>query len=618
MTHRLVIGAITAVLVAGLPTATSTMPASAWTQGPSSAAPAGADPLEPPIYVTFTATLNYDRSRLRRKARKVSTPGTRSYRSFATLSQAASRFGAGSSTRRQLRNRVRTLGLEIDFAPTGLTARIRGKASTWEDIYDRSLSRSTSNGWEHWFMADPSGAIDFTVPDDIADVVAALIPTDSRPSFSTPSPLPQAQVPGPLLTGEGSTPPINTGSPFGPGVDCLPQDMPRHVYSPHQLIAAYGTSALHDRGIRGEGTRIAEVLEGFSYTPGALQESAACLGYQSVDVRDVPGPGVPARMTHGWADLEGDLDLQMIAPVIPEASSIAFVEVAESNSAYLSLINLTTTAFSAVDPMPDVLTHSNGWCELELLSEDTVRPYTDDHFALAAILGISILSSSGDTGSSNCMNAASLPPAERRQRAAHYPASSPWVTGIGGTRIILGPGNRRVDEVTWNDLAWKVLTAGSGAPSLYARPWYQRSVTQRDRRLVPDMSAHSSNYPGFVVRTAQGGSTADWEILGGTSGATPFLASNIALINAREREKGLPPLGFLNPWLYSLADSEVYRDAFFDITQGDNQLFTETACCAAGRGYDTATGLGAPRLDVLVDLVMKPGARRTRAPISLP
>lgn len=47
--------------------------------------------------------------------------------------------------------------------------------------------------------------------------------------------------------------------------------------------------------------------------------------------------------------------------------------------------------------------------------------------------------------------------------------------------------------------------------------------------------------------------------------SSPVFASMIALINAERHAIGMPPMGFLNPWLYGKASP-----AFIDITEGSN------------------------------------------------
>ena len=70
---------------------------------------------------------------------------------------------------------------------------------------------------------------------------------------------------------------------------------------------------------------------------------------------------------------------------------------------------------------------------------------------------------------------------------------------------------------------------------------------------------------------------------------------------------GSAPLGFLNPLLYRLgADEQERRGAFYDVTNGNNDLGAVAAgeagggaplgCCRAKRGYDWASGWGSLKM----------------------
>ena len=73
----------------------------------------------------------------------------------------------------------------------------------------------------------------------------------------------------------------------------------------------------------------------------------------------------------------------------------------------------------------------------------------------------------------------------------------------------------------------------------------------------------------------------------------------MALINQQAAANAQPPVGFLNPTLYTLAQSAAYSTAFHDITKGNN-----TNDVSLDRYFATADTIFAPA-----------GARRT-APIS--
>lgn len=242
-----------------------------------------------------------------------------------------------------------------------------------------------------------------------------------------------------------------------------------------------------------------------------------------------------------------------------------------------------------------------------------------------------------------------------------YPASSQYVTGIGGTEITSAndaSGNaywqskgtsdevlsllQYIPEVAWNDNAAAVnagggLSAtGGGVSTLYTtKPSWQTGVPgipSDGKRDVPDISFYASpDLPGFLFCTSD---TSDWNlsvspiqtgscgsgfrgsasdssltVAGGTSFSTPIFAGMVAVLN--QAEGYTTGQGLMNPTLYSLAATPAtYAAVFKDITTGDNKCPSSAGasyCSSAssgsyttGTGYDLVTGLGSLNLSALV------------------
>ena len=87
-----------------------------------------------------------------------------------------------------------------------------------------------------------------------------------------------------------------------------------------------------------------------------------------------------------------------------------------------------------------------------------------------------------------------------------------------------------------------------------------------------------------------------FEIISGTSASCPLMASIIALTNDALLSEGKPPLGFLNPWLYSKG-----YQAFTDITDGVNGGCNTTGFPVT-KGWDAVTGFGTPVFPELVKM----------------
>jgi kumamolisin len=258
------------------------------------------------------------------------------------------------------------------------------------------------------------------------------------------------------------------------------------------------------------------------------------------------------------------------------------------------MIDAFSRALAGWGTVPDVISLSYGGCAL---AENTTAPAyaatLNAVLAMTALTGASSFVAAGDSGSSTC--GTSVP-----GTTLSYPAVSPFVTAVGGTRLALGAGNTRVSEVVWNDSKFGEQAAGGGGLSRkQPRPAYQDGFNPQNHRAVPDISALADIVPGWpdVI-------SSKLQTVGGTSGATPLAAAAIALVDAAQQKAGRPLIGLANGWFYKAAKSQ--PAAFYDITKGSNDL-SGVGCCQAAVGYDLASGLGVPNWVVLPGLLPPPG-----------
>jgi len=181
----------------------------------------------------------------------------------------------------------------------------------------------------------------------------------------------------------------------------------------------------------------------------------------------------------------------------------------------------------------------------------------------------------------------------------NFPASSPFVTAVGGTELT---GSNSKTEVG-------VSFSGGGFSDTFAQPSYQaaavaaylasgvklpaQSFWNKTSRAYPDISAFATNFE-IVVH----GLTT---MVDGTSCAAPTAAAIISMINDLRLQSSMSPLGFLNPWLYSKAAATT--GALYDVTIGQNSH----TCCSgflAAPGWDPVTGLGTLNYTMLVNLAL--------------
>ena len=144
--------------------------------------------------------------------------------------------------------------------------------------------------------------------------------------------------------------------------------------------------------------------------------------------------------------------------------------------------------------------------------------------------------------------------------------------------------------------------SGGGISGRYLIPSWQLGVNMSvnqgstKTRNVPDVSMAADNV--YVI--ANFGVP---QSVGGTSCAAPLWAAFAALANQQAAAHGRPTLGFLNPALYALGESQNYTNCFHDVTTGNNAWSQSPSRYFAVPGYDLCTGWGTPAGSNLVNFL---------------
>jgi subtilase family serine protease len=100
-----------------------------------------------------------------------------------------------------------------------------------------------------------------------------------------------------------------------------------------------------------------------------------------------------------------------------------------------------------------------------------------------------------------------------------FPASSQYVTAVGGTSL-----NRDSSARGWSETVWS--GSGSGCSAYVSKPSWQTDGGC-SRRTVADVSAVADPYTGVAVYDTF--RTSGWLVFGGTSVASPIVAGVYAL-----------------------------------------------------------------------------------------
>jgi subtilase family serine protease len=391
-------------------------------------------------------------------------------------------------------------------------------------------------------------------------------------------------------------------------------------YTPEQIRVAYGLQSLTERGIdgRGETVVIPALAESQPDPPAVSDLRQDMTGFDKLFglpaprmrvVTSLAGPASP-WLSYG----EETLDAEMVHAVAPRAA----ITIVLLDPADLTTPAAATAALTAMLKIGtrrgDVISVSAGWGEHCFTSAEAARL----HAALRQAAGrhVTVVAGTGDIGpvaepcdELDLVNGASFP----LVKGVTLPASDPLVLAVGGTSLDAShqTGAYR-GETAWGLPYGTPGTAfqasAGGYSNRYGRPGYQADLLTGTARGVPDVSADANGHTGMALVISNGSGGYVIRNSGGTSAATPFWAGVIALA---DQDAG-HDLGFVNPALYRVASSPLYRTAFHDVTTGNNTAEFPPLTFAgyrAARGWDPVTGLGTPDAQVLVPLLARYASR---------
>jgi subtilase family serine protease len=547
--------------------------------------------------------LKADISGLEQFANAVTTVGSPLYGDYQPIATLERRFGTPAGERSKVVHYLRRIGAShVRIDATGLFADATMRVSLAQRTFGTSLARY--QGARATRYVAPARAA--RIPGALAGAVTGVVGLNTSPAFGGAQAVAsnRGRFPHRPAFGAGS---LHAAAGFG--TDNFPSGYQERTgtasgcpaavadrgFTPNQYLTAFDYAPLQAAGVTGQGERVALIeIDGFRYSD--LRAFAGCF---SLPVPAINGYGVGLK--HPLAPGgETTLDLEVLDAAAPGLKEI---DVYESQPRASQVLEALTAPLQNRGRVPDVISASLGTCEPALaisIGQSGVRA-AEGALALAAASGISVLAASGDDGSSACVGHGGPLDA----LAVSYPASSPYVTGVGGTNVSLTAANTIQAQTVWNDAPSDVTAGGGGLSGLFKRPTYQNGFVAAGRRAVPDVSMLADVLPGYDIYctapqcTSVGGGN-PWIAVGGTSAASPLLAGGLALVDELLREHGRQDIGLANPLLYQADRAYASSGAINDITTNDNDLGPylpdgnrkPLGCCTAGPGYDYASGLG--------------------------
>jgi len=497
---------------------------------------------------------------------QVYDPASPMYHQFLTLEEFTARFGPTESDYAAVKDFARTNGLALTATYRNrLVLDVAGPAAAIEKAFHVTL-----RVYRH-----PTEARDFYAPDTEPTVDAALPVADVEGLSDFWRPHPRLhRLETVNATPKGGSSPDGAGAYFG-------NDF-RNAYAPGVTLTGAG--------------QMAGVLEfdGFYSNDIAAYAMAAGSGRTNIVIQTVLLDGYNGTPTTGSdsGNPEVSLDIEMGMAMAPGLSRIVSFEAGpdgQPNDVLNSMLSYSGTVKN--------LGCSWGW-------GGGPSTTTDDIFKSMEAVGQSFFDSSGDsdafTTGANSVNGVDNPSLQ------NAPASSPYITQVGGTTLTMnGTGASYASETVWN---WGYVSSddgyvgsSGGISSYYSIPSWQTNVNNMTGRggstgfrNVPDVALTADN---VFVDYGNG----DSGEFGGTSCASQLWAGFMALVNQQAAANGKSGVGFINPAIYALAAAPNYASCFHDITTGNNTWSSSPDLFYATNGYDLCAGLGTPAGQSLIN-----------------
>jgi subtilase family serine protease len=376
-------------------------------------------------------------------------------------------------------------------------------------------------------------------------------------------------------------------------------------YSPQEIQNAYGLTPILNAGYTGAGETIIIVVSFGS--PTILQDLQIFdAGYGLPDPPSftvlAPLGTMPFDPTNsdqvGWA-FETTLDVEWAHAMAPGANIVLLTSpVSETEGVQGMPEFLLLEQYALNHHLGKIISQSWGATENTLFTPAGRQVFEDFELLYqdAAQQNVTVLASAGDGGSANQeINGTTYP-----FPTVNFPASSPFVTAVGGTSLYADPSGNYQSETVWNNPSG---AGGGGVSQQFSEPLYQKLLlnsvqkTLLNHRGIPDVAYNADPYKAILVYVSFFPNPNDdgYYFIGGTSEGSPQWAGIIADANQLAGR----PLGFLNLKLYSLAALVGQSQFFHDITIGNNS-FNGVPGYGATTGWDLASGWGTPNLGKLV------------------
>jgi hypothetical protein len=540
---------------------------------------------------------------LRQLMGELHTRGSASYHKWLTPDQFGKQFGPSDQDIATVETWLTGHGFNVIKVNAGKqTIEISGSVAQMRAAFHTQIHRYEVNGETHYANAD-----DPRIPAALAPVVGGFVTLNNFRVKNNTKLLGNAEYH--RRTGT-ATPEWTIGS----------NDSYNFILAPQDFAVQYDLGPLYSAGINGSGQAVA-IVNDSNIDVLLVNEFRSLFGLSPnppqviIDGNDPGVDGINNPEGPNYDSVEAYLDVEWSGAVAPNATIDLVVAGDTALEAGLFLA-MEHAVYGNVAP---VISLSFGECETGLGS---TNQFLSNLWEQAAAQGITVMVSTGDSGSAGCDNDNTQYYAVNGQAVNGF-ASTPYNVAVGGTdfyysdftqglqamedqiltywsttvsnskpaQSILGV----IPEQPWNDSQYgltlgslesgggsppstNIVGGGGGASALYTpKPLWQtgKGVPADGVRDLPDISLFAANganatyYPICAddgdCRPVPNDGDVQFSGVGGTSASSPAFAGIMALVNQQYGRQG--QADFV---LYPLAAQ--FPAAFHDITAGTNSV----------------------------------------------
>lgn len=509
---------------------------------------------------------------LRAKALDVSDPKSASYRQYLTLAQVVATYSPADTDYQAIRDWAAANGLTVTatFA-NKLLVDVRGTAAQIERALFANLQQRRRPDGSVFYALDREPSI------NVAPTVLRISGLDNR-VLGTPG------------AGVG---PVTSGAGAGPGGLYISSDFRSAYASCSAQNGAGQTVGLFELdGFLGSDITGYECQTGLA----TCNPAGAIVAGAVPNVQTVLVDGYNGAVASASGQAEVTIDIQMAVAMAPGLTGVTVYEANnDGNVAHNNNILNQMAANTGISQF------SSSWF---FGTDANTQPILNT----LAVQGQSFFQCSGDQGSSSW----TTDPGDIRDLEG--------VTVVGGTALTM----TGTPTVYQSETTWDITGGGAGGGGIAANtvsPLYQAPFSNAiggaalGKRLLPDVAMVATSEYGFLNGAGAG--------FIGTSLAAPLWAAYVALANQQSVSLGKGTAGFLNPFLYDVANAApvIYNASYNDINDNSTNAgncpggVASSVCAAPGwnasapggnftttAGYDMAVGLGTPKCFLLNEI----------------